>query len=153
MPNRPVLHPNPDRALVLEGAITYDLLEKLLLDIHRFKAASQEPITLYIQSPGGHIEAADQLLALIRSGANPCPVVSVATTYTASAAALILSQSDYAWAYPGCQLVYHGPRLNTGEMTRELAGDIQRNLGSKADDLARTFALAIFSEPYEDQTK
>ena len=144
MTNRQPIKPNPDRALVIAGDLTFELLEKLLLDIHRFKAASQEPITLYIQSPGGLIEVADQLFALIRTGENPCPVVSVATTYTASAAALILSQSDYAWAYPGCRLVYHGPRLNIGEMTREQAGDIQRNLGSKANDLARTLGLAIF---------
>lgn len=144
MLDRKPISPNPQRALVIGGEIHLGLIEKLLLDIHRFKADSREPITLYIHSPGGQLEAADQLLALIRSGENSCPIVSVATTFAASAAALILSQSDYAWAYPNCGLLYHGPRLNAAELTRERADDIHKSLDSKANDLARTLARTMF---------
>ena len=139
-----MISPNPARALVINGPITLDLIGSMLLDIHRLKAESPEPITFYIQSPGGTLDATEQLMALMRSGENPCEVVCVGTTQVASAAALILSLGDYAWAYPNCSLLYHGPRQNSREVTREAAAFMGKNLGSVAHQMARTLALKMF---------
>jgi hypothetical protein len=107
--------PDPNRAIYIEGLLDDKLLVRLSPQIIKLLAQSRRPVTAYIlDSPGGNTAAAQGILRLLRAsdqdGAQPCRLITVVTTKAQSAAADLLSSGDYAIAYPGCSLLYHGVR-------------------------------------------
>src|SRR5262245_46284729 len=91
-----------------------DLIDRLTPGIISLQSQSREPITVYIDSRGGSTESAEVLLRLLRArnqdNADSCRLITVVTSLAASAAADFLSSGDYALAYPGSTVLYHGTR-------------------------------------------
>lgn len=124
---------NHKRALYLTGEISPETVAQLTPQIHALRE-STEPITVYINSPGGNVVAADRLRTLIRmpdQDGIPRRLITVVTDEAASAAADFLALGDYAIAYPSASIVYHGTRrpfggVVTAESARSVASDLQR---------------------------
>jgi ATP-dependent protease ClpP protease subunit len=125
--------PDPERAIYLHGeideALAYRLTEKIVL----FASKSREPITVYIDSPGGDIFLSSALLRLLKSTdqdeAGRCRVLTVVTNYAGSAAADFLVSGDYAIAYPESFVHFHGTRtLRKDFITVEHASGVASDL-------------------------
>lgn len=138
--------PNPARAIYVNGTIDLDLIHKLTPDILRLQHESREPITVYIDSPGGRIDYMFALLRLLKAPTQdyglPCSLITVVTRRASSAAADLLSAGNYAIAYPESNILFHGGRLSedkplTAERLSFLAELIRLTNEGSAMGLAR----------------
>jgi hypothetical protein len=91
------------------------MVNRLTPQIIKLKSESLDPLTIYIDSIGGDPFLMETLLRLLLASnqdfTERCRVITVGTSKAASAAADLLSSGDYALAYPGASLLYHGVRL------------------------------------------
>ena len=137
---------NPNRAIYVQGLIDQQLVNRLTPEIISLQSQSRDPITIYIDSPGGLVTHMQALLNLLTASnqdfADPCHLITVVTTQAASAAADLLSSGDYALAFPESTILYHGLRWHgdmqlTAESTSLLAQHLRANNDSFAMELAR----------------
>lgn len=138
---------NANRAVYLHGEIDQQLINRLTPEIISLQNQSREPITVFIDSPGGRVDLKETLLQLLKASnqdfAEPCHLITVVTSRAASAAADLLSSGDYAIAYPESTVLYHGVRMPgdralTAEITSFLAEMLRLRNDRYAMDLART---------------
>ncbi len=137
--------PNPDRSISVNGLINQGLVYSLTPRIVRLQHESRNPITVYIDSPGGNVASAGAILRLLRSpgldSSMPCTLITVATSLSASAAAILLASGDYVIAYPDSVIHFHGTRTyRQTPITVEEAADVARDL--KASNEASAVSLA-----------
>lgn len=76
------------RSLLLTGEINKEMADKLIKDLLVLEAESQEPVKLYINSPGGDVDSGFAIYDMIRFVS--CPVTIIGMGLVASAAALVL---------------------------------------------------------------
>ena len=135
-----------DHAILLSGEISDELVASLMPEILRLKQSGTRVITVGIDSLGGSIAAARQLLAILKSpginGKSPT-VVTVAINKAFSAAATLLALGDYAVALPSAQIHYHDLRYGafydlTSTKAVEAARDLQRENNKMALLLAQS---------------
>jgi ATP-dependent protease ClpP protease subunit len=146
--NRPDYKENVDRALYIFGKIERDLVYRLTPQINRLRLSGSEPITVYIDSPGGFVHYAEviqRLLKLPDTAGKTREVITVVANYAASAAADLLALGDYAIAYAGSQIVYHGSRENAlPEITLEAATTLASSLRKTNEFFAARLASRTF---------
>jgi len=123
---------NPKRAIYITGKIDQALVDKITPKINDFRIESTDPITAYIDSPGGSIMLAEtirhHLTAPNPDGAR-CRLITVVTSRAASAAADLLALGNYAIAYPFGDIVYHGSRQPPdASLTTEMASVMAKSL-------------------------
>jgi ATP-dependent protease ClpP protease subunit len=124
---------DPNRAIYVNGALDQALLDRLTPSIMRLTSESREPISVFIDSPGGFPQVGDALLRLLRSrgqeNLDPCRLITVVTSMAASAAADLLAAGDYSIALAGSRVYFHGNRhTNPKEITFEAASGLVQNL-------------------------
>jgi len=76
------------RSILLSGEINKDSADKFIRDLLILESESKDPVKVYINSPGGDVDAGYAIYDMIRFVS--CPVVLIGTGLVASAAALIL---------------------------------------------------------------
>ena len=108
---------NPLRAIHVTGVIDRDLVTSITPGLLRLQHESRDPITVYIDSPGGSVFQMETLLLLLRlsdqDSSAPCRVITVVTNRAASAAVDLLSSGEYSLAYPTSTILYHGVRRSS----------------------------------------
>ena len=141
----PNFRQNPDRAIWVQGTIDQKLVERLLPQIVKLTSQNREPITVFIDSNGGSVAAAEQILRQLKStnqdGEAPCTIITVAVSKAASAAADLLSSGDYSIAYQDTTLLYHGVRVPMpNPVTAEFATMLTDSLKTSNDRYAMSLA-------------
>lgn len=158
------------RILVISGEINQRVAERVISQLLVLSVASPvEPITIYINSQGGHVEAGDTIHDVIRF-ISP-PVHMVGTGWVASAGALIYVAvpREHRYCLPNTRFLLHQPagggggtasdieieareilkmreRLNrifareTGQTVERIADDTTRNFWLEAE-AAREYGL------------
>jgi hypothetical protein len=120
--------PNPNRAIWVEGQLNEALLERLRPEIFELVAQNRNPITVFINSPGGLHGVPEGILSLLRrtteDDARASRIITVAAPKAGSAAAELLSAGDFAIARPHSALLYHGLRWQLDD--RQLTGERAR---------------------------
>ena len=105
---------DPARAIYVTGLISDEMVTKLTPRILFLQSKSRDPISVYIDSPGGSPSSMEVLLRLLnltdQNQAAACDIITSVTTRAASAAADLLSSGDYAIAFPGSTVFHHGIR-------------------------------------------
>ena len=76
------------RSLLLTGEINMEMADKLIKDLLVLDAESQEPIKIYINSPGGDVNSGFAIYDMIRFISSP--VILIGMGLVASAASLVL---------------------------------------------------------------
>jgi hypothetical protein len=121
------------------------MVYRLTPQIISLQKKSSEPVTVYIDSPGGatiHANSLHQLLSISQQDEEPRHFITVATSQAASAAADLLAAGSYCWAYPDSTILYHGlrtpaDRILTVEETLQLAERLKAGNAGYASDLAQ----------------
>jgi ATP-dependent Clp protease protease subunit len=75
------------RAIIISGGIDQELSERVTTQLLAMASDAKDPITLYLNSQGGHVEAGDTIHDMIKFV--DAPVSIVGTGWVASAVALI----------------------------------------------------------------
>ena len=139
---------NPDRAVYVMGKITQQMVHDLTPKINLLRNSSAEPITVYIDSPGGNIALAEAIRCLVTSptqDGNQCRLITVVTGTAASAAADFLALGDYSIAHRHAEIIYHGSRQSWDyELTFEWASMLAANLQAANERFALRLARCSF---------
>ncbi len=141
----PKYRPNHDRSVTISGVIDDALVCRLLPEIVRLQSVSRDPITVYIDSPGGDTECAKTLLEALRASdqdqSEPCRLITVALGEASSAASDILMAGDYALAYPYSRIHCHGTRIKpSSSFTKDQAAIYARYMAGQDEGFALTQA-------------
>ncbi len=131
------------RQIILSGEINKDLAEKIVRQLLVLEADDAEkPVYVYIDSPGGDVDAGFAIFDMIRFIS--CPVILVGMGLIASAAALILLavEKENRVALPNSRYLIHQPSSGM----RGVATDIEIH----AKEMERT--KAVLNKIIADQT-
>lgn len=139
---------NPSRALYINGPINRDLVTRITPQILKLQSINRSPITVYIDSPGGHVSSMETILRLLKlsdqDSSGPCHIITAVTTRAASAAVDLLSSGDYAIAFPTSSILYHGLRQQeTNPLTVETTSMLTNVLRFSNDIYAMSLAQKI----------
>lgn len=141
---------NPNRAIYVFGEINQELVQKLTPEIIKLRHFDgTQPITVYIDSPGGAIPSYEHLEGLLfkpdQDGNRP-RIITVATSTAASAAARLLVRGDYSMAYPNATIHCHGARFGWDgkyPVTKEKAESMSESLAAFNAEMAEDFTHKI----------
>lgn len=131
------------RQIILSGEINKDLAEKIVRQLLVLEADdSEKPVYVYIDSPGGDVDAGFAIFDMIRFVS--CPVFLIGMGLIASAAALILIAVDkeHRLALPNSRYLIHQPSSGM----RGVATDIEIH----AKEMERT--KAVLNKIISEQT-
>ena len=97
------------RTLTIFGEIDMKLAQKVTQNLLLLDADSHEPIKIFINSPGGHVESGDTIHDMIRFVESPVKIIG--TGWVASAGALIYAAADKENRYslPNTRFLLHQP--------------------------------------------
>jgi len=97
------------RSIIISGEITQELAEKVAAQLLVLQETGKEPIKLYINSQGGHVEAGDTIHDMIRF-IEP-RVIVIGTGWVASAGITIYLAADKQDRYslPNTRFMIHQP--------------------------------------------
>jgi ATP-dependent protease ClpP protease subunit len=141
----PKYRPKHSRSVTISGVIDDALVAHLLPEIVRLQSVSRDPITVYIDSPGGDTECARLLLDALRASdqdrSEPCRLITVALGEASSAASDILMAGDYALAYPYSSILCHGTRIRPqSALTKAQAASYANYMAGQDEVFAITLA-------------
>lgn len=129
------------RQIILSGEINKDLAEKIVRQLLVLESDDAEkPVYIYIDSPGGDVDAGFAIFDMIRFVS--CPVYLIGMGLIASAAALILLAVDkkYRLALPNSRYLIHQPSSGM----RGVATDIE--IHAKEMERTKSVLNKIISE-------
>ncbi len=97
------------RTLIISGEVNQKLASEVMGQLLAMSAESEEPITVFINSQGGHVESGDTIHDIIRF--IPAPVRMVGTGWVASAGALIYVAvpRERRYSLPNTRFLLHQP--------------------------------------------
>jgi len=97
------------RSIFIYGGITQELAHKVCAQLVAFSAASDDPIRVFVNSPGGHVESGDSIHDMIKF-ISP-KVYMIGTGWVASAGALIYVSvpKEQRLCLPNTRFLLHQP--------------------------------------------
>ncbi len=127
------------RTIVISGEITQALAAGVASQLLALAAESDEPVTIYVNSQGGHVEAGDTVHDLVRFVG--CPVRMIGTGWVASAAALIFvgAPRDRRLCLPNTRFLLHQPAGGAGGSASDIEIEAKEIIRMR-DRLNRIFA-------------
>lgn len=128
------------RTILISGEITQELAAQVVAQLLALSNESDKPITLYVNSQGGHVESGDTIHDIIRF--IKAPVRIVGTGWVASAGALIYVSvpKKRRFCLPNTRFLLHQPAGGAGGTAADIAIEAQEIL------LMRERLNKIFSE-------
>lgn len=135
------------RAIVVSGEINQALAARVTSQLLALSTESSDPITLYLNSQGGHVEAGDTIHDMVRFV--DAPVRMVGTGWVASAGALIYVSvpRERRFCLPNTRFLLHQPAGGAGGAASDIEIEAREILRMR-DRLNRIFAKAT-GQPLE----
>ncbi len=109
------------RTLIISGGIDQQLVSNVIGQLLAMSAVSDEPINLFINSQGGHVESGDTIHDVVRF-IKP-RVRMIGTGWVASAGALIYvaAEREDRYALPNTRFLLHQPAGGAGGTAADIA--------------------------------
>jgi ATP-dependent Clp protease protease subunit len=129
------------RTIIIAGEINQKLAERVSAQLLAMSYESDEPITIFLNSQGGHVEAGDTIHDMIRFVGAPVRIVG--TGWVASAGALIYVSVPVERRYclPNTRFLLHQPAGGAGGDAADIEIEAREILRMR-DRLNRIFANA-----------
>ncbi|MFT4045692.1 MAG: ATP-dependent Clp protease proteolytic subunit [Solimonas sp.] len=109
------------RTILIYGAINQKLAETFSARLLALSADSDEPVNIYINSQGGHVESGDTIHDMIKFVKPPVRVIG--TGWVASAGALIYAAAkpENRYSLPNTRYMLHQPSGGAGGTASDIA--------------------------------
>ncbi|HEX5830458.1 MAG TPA: ATP-dependent Clp protease proteolytic subunit [Gemmatimonadaceae bacterium] len=135
------------RVIVVSGEVNQALAARVTSQLLALAVESADPITLYINSQGGHVEAGDTIHDMVRFV--DAPVRMLGTGWVASAGALIYAAvpREMRFCLPNTRFLLHQPAGGAGGDAADIEIEAREILRMR-DRLNRIFARAT-GQPLE----
>jgi ATP-dependent Clp protease protease subunit len=127
------------RTLVISGEVDQRLAAHVVAQLLALDGESDKPITMFINSQGGHVESGDTIHDIVRFVKSPIRMVG--TGWVASAAALIFigTPRERRFCLPNTRFLLHQPAGGVGGKAADI--DIEaRQILAMRDRINRIFA-------------
>lgn len=134
-----------DRVLQLNTAITSKSIDKFIRALSFLESMSDSVITIFINSPGGDVYSAFNLIDRIQNSS--CDIITVGTGLVASAAIPILVSGDIRMATRNVSLMYHEPSFNS-PFQRLTAAEIETKHVKQLGQKLNRFMAESTKKPY-----
>lgn len=133
------------RTVIISGEINQKLAERVTAQLLAMSSESNDPITLFLNSQGGHVEAGDTIHDMIRFVAPRIRIVG--TGWVASAGALIYVSVpvEQRFCLPNTRFLLHQPAGGAGGDAADIEIEA-REIIRMRDRLNRIFAAATGQE-------
>jgi ATP-dependent Clp protease protease subunit len=127
------------RTLIISGEINQKLASEVMGQLLAMSTESDEPITIFINSQGGHVESGDTIHDMVRF--IDAPVRMVGTGWVASAGALIYVAvpRERRFTLPNTRFLLHQPAGGTRGSAADLAIEA-KEIVKMRERLNRVFA-------------
>jgi ATP-dependent Clp protease, protease subunit len=129
------------RIVMITGEINHTLAERVCINLYALAQASNDPITVIISSPGGHVESGDMIHDTIKFIKPRVRVLG--SGWVASAGALIYIAADKKDRYilPNTRFLLHAPSGGVGGKVTDIGIQAKEMLLMK-DRLNKLFSEA-----------
>lgn len=109
------------RTILLYGVINHKVAEVFSARLLALAAESDDPITIYINSQGGHVESGDTIHDMVKFVAPPVRIIG--TGWVASAGALIYAAAkrENRLSLPNTRFMLHQPSGGAGGTASDIA--------------------------------
>jgi len=97
------------RSLTIFGEINDKLARSITERLLALAAESDDPITLYISSPGGHVESGDVVYDIIKFIKPPVRVIGTGWVASAATTIYLAADKDKRFALPNTRFLIHQP--------------------------------------------
>lgn len=127
------------RTLIITGEVNQQLAAQVISQLLAMDVESNKPITIYINSQGGHVESGDTIHDMIRYVGSP--VTMVGTGWVASAGALIYVAvpRERRFCLPNTRFLLHQPAGGVGGQASDIEIEAREILAMR-ERLNRVFA-------------
>jgi ATP-dependent Clp protease, protease subunit len=102
------------RTLIISGEINQRLASDVTAQLLALAAESDEPITLFINSQGGHVESGDTIHDMIRFVKPRVRIVGTGWVASAGALIYISAPREYRYCLPNTRFLLHQPAGGVG---------------------------------------
>lgn len=106
-----IFTPNPSRKANAYGALSRQRIERIRLELANLIKQSDQPISIYINSPGGKIDFISTFhdtLFSRKPNERALPLITIVREKAESSAAYLLILGDYSYAHTYSKLLLHG---------------------------------------------
>jgi len=129
------------RIVMVTGEINHTLAEKVCINLLALANASDDPITVIISSPGGHVESGDMVHDTIKFISPRARVLGSGWVASAGALIYIAADKEDRYTLPNTRFLLHAPSGGIGGKATDI--EIQaREITLMKDRLNRLFAEA-----------
>ncbi len=97
------------RQILLTGEVNKELAEKIIKQLLLLEADNNDPIYVYIDSPGGDVDAGYAILDMIRFINAPVYMIGMGLVASAGALILLSSPKEMRYALPNSHYLIHQP--------------------------------------------
>ena len=119
------------RQVIITGQISEKTAQAVSANLLTLAAESDDPITIFISSPGGHVESGDMIYDMIKF-IKP-PVYMIGSGWVASAGALIFvgASREHRFCLPNTRFLLHQPSGGMGGHATDIAIQAEQILKMK----------------------
>ncbi len=97
------------RALTLFGDVNEKLARNITERLLALAAESDDPITMYISSPGGHVESGDVIYDIIKFIKPEVRVIGTGWVASAATTVYLAAKKEHRYALPNTRFLVHQP--------------------------------------------
>lgn len=108
------------RQIILSGEINKELAEKVARQLLVLEADSDEPIRLFIDSPGGDADAGYAIFDMIRFIKAPVYTIGMGLIASAASIVLLAAPKKHRFALPNSRYLIHQPMSGIQGVTTEI---------------------------------
>ena len=142
------------RTLVISGEVNQQLAAQVISQLLAMDAESDKPITIYINSQGGHVESGDTIHDMIRYVRSPVRIVGTGWVASAGALIYVAVPKDRRFCLPNTRFLLHQPAGGVGGQASDIEIEAREILAMR-ERLNRVFARETGQplEKIEDDTR
>jgi len=127
------------RSIFIYGPIEQDVAKSVCSQLVALSQAGDDPINIYINSPGGHVESGDSIYDFIKFVRPTVRVIGSGCIASAAALIFVSAQKKHRYCLPNSRFMIHQPRGGIGGKYTDI--EIQANeIIRMKDRLIETFA-------------
>ena len=97
------------RSIIISGEINQTLTEKVVTQLLLLQGISDAPIKIYINSQGGHVEAADTIHVIIKFIKPEVHVIGTGWVASAGITIFLAAKKEHRYALPNTRFMIHQP--------------------------------------------
>ncbi|MCX8064723.1 MAG: ATP-dependent Clp protease proteolytic subunit [Candidatus Hydrogenedentes bacterium] len=117
-----------NRVVIISGEITQELAEKAIAQLLLLDYKSQDPITVYICSPGGHVDSGFAIHDIMRFIKSPITTIGVGWVASIAVPIMMGAPKERRLALPHTRFLIHQPSGGAGGQAADIRIEAQEIL-------------------------